>query len=418
MNETGNNSPAKPALSERVRSLRLGDGQAAESSAVWRAWMPWALCVFFCLAAGVFALEALAPINDDLIKKLAQERGLNVGSGDAAASASRLVLPGAPAASASPAEIALESKGYVVAFKLIQVSPKITGTVLQLNIKEGKYVEKGFVLAVLEDVEFKADYLHCVEAVNSAKGRLDELKVYRNEEIQQAKADLDDAIAQFDQMLAKYKRTIALKERSAVAHEDYEAALSGYVSMKARVERLKLAHQLLIKGPRDAKIATAQGDLRSAEADLEKAKWKYDNTKILAPITGVILSKKTEEGNLVNPSAFSSGLSASLCEMADLYDLEVDLSIAERDIAKVFEKQECRVRAEAYPERIYRGFVSRIMPTADRAKAAVPVRVCVQFPAQDQKGQPLPMERQGEFLRPDMGAIVTFLNRKAASTGK
>jgi multidrug resistance efflux pump len=419
MNEMENSNAAKPALSERVRSLRLTESSDTPGNGgAWRTWIPWALCVFFVCAAGVFALEALSPIDDDLIKKLAQERGLNVGKGGADSTAGKLVLPGAPGSSSTTVDISLESKGYVVAFKLIQVSPKITGTVMKLNIMEGKKVEKGFVLAVLEDVEYKSDYLHSVAAVRTAKARVDELKTYRGEEIQQAKAELDDSVAQFDQMLAKYNRTVALKQRSAVAPEDYEAAVSSYNSMKARVERLRLALQLLEKGPRDAKIAAADGDYRLALADLAKAKWRFQNTQIVAPITGIILSKKTEEGNLVNPSAFSSGLSASLCEMADLYDLEVDLSIAERDIAKVFERQECRIRAEAFPERIYTGYVSRIMPMADRSKAAVPVRVCVQFPAQDPKSQPLPKEEQGAYLRPDMGAIVTFLNRKAANTSK
>src|SRR5262249_22849032 len=131
-------------------------------------------------------------------------------------------------------------------------------------------------------------------------------------------------------------------------------------------------------------------------------------------------------------SAFSNGLSASLCEMADLHVLEVDLSIAERDIAKLFKDQDCRIRAEAFPNRIYSGYVSRIMPMGDRSKSSVPVRVKVEFPldkdvavdpkapkqepgrpAVDLKGQPLPKDQQGEFLRPEMGAIVTFLNRKA-----
>jgi hypothetical protein len=102
--------------------------------------------------------------------------------------------------------------------------------------------------------------------------------------------------------------------------------------------------------------------------------------------------------------------------MADLYNLEVDLAIAERDIAKVFKDQECRIKPEAYSNRIYKGYVSRIMPMADRSKSSVPVRVKIEFPAVDSKGEPLPKEAQGEFLRPEMGAIVTFLNRKAKVT--
>ena len=153
--------------------------------------------------------------------------------------------------------------------------------------------------------------------------------------------------------------------------------------------------------------------MEQAKADLRKAQWRKDNTIIVAPINGIVLTKKTEEGNIVNPSAFSNGLSASLCEMADLLDLEVDLSIAERDIARLKVNQDCRVRAEAFPERIYKGRISRIMPTGDRSKASVSVRVKVQFPAYDTDGKAMKMDTQGQYLRPDMGAIVTFLNREA-----
>jgi multidrug resistance efflux pump len=85
--------------------------------------------------------------------------------------------------------------------------------------------------------------------------------------------------------------------------------------------------------------------------------------------------------------------------MADLSDLEVDLSIQERDIARVFVGQACQVRAEAYPDRTYRGVVSRLMPIADRAKGAIPVRVKLTVPA----------EEEGVYLKPEMGAVVTFL---------
>ena len=88
--------------------------------------------------------------------------------------------------------------------------------------------------------------------------------------------------------------------------------------------------------------------------------------------------------------------------MADLTKMEVDLAIAERDISKVFDGQECIVRAEAFPERTYVGWVSRIMPTADRSKGAVPVRVQIK----------IPREEEGQYLRPEMGAVVTFFNKK------
>jgi len=93
--------------------------------------------------------------------------------------------------------------------------------------------------------------------------------------------------------------------------------------------------------------------------------------------------------------------------MADLSDLEVELSIQERDIARVYKGQACRIRPEAFPERIYKGYVSRLMPIADRAKGAIPVRVKVE----------VPRDEEGVYLKPEMGAIVTFL-KKPDSTGR
>src|SRR4029079_5363073 len=123
------------------------------------------------------------------------------------------------------------------------------------------------------------------------------------------------------------------------------------------------------------------------------------NCTIRAPITGTILKKNAEEGNVVNPIAFNG--SFSLCEMADLSDLEVDLNIQERDIAAIHVGQQCRVRAEAYLDRIYQGRVDRLMPIADRAKGAIPVRVKITIPAAE----------EGVYLKPEMGAIVTFLRQ-------
>jgi multidrug resistance efflux pump len=415
----GNNTPTKSSqgsLSDRVRSLRLGDANepARSNSSLW--WLPWVICFVLLCAMSLFALEALSPIDDDLLKKLADERGLNLGKPGGSNAGSKLNLPGT--SNSAEMEIALESKGYIVPISLIQVSPKISGTVMKLNIEEGKEVQKGFLLAVLEDVEYRSDFQRAQGAQKIARAKLEELRKYRSDEILQARAELDDAITQRNQMQLRYNRYVGLKERGAVAPEDFENAESTYKSMESRVKRIQLAYELLRKGPRDEKINAALGEIDEMDADILKTEWRFNNTKVVAPINGIILSKKTEEGNIVNPSAFSNGLSASLCEMANLYKMEVDLSIAERDISKVFKHQECRIRAEAFPNRLYTGHVSRIMPSGDRSKGAVPVRVLINFPAVDAKGNPLPLEQQGEYLRPEMGAIVTFMNRKVANISK
>ena len=166
-----------------------------------------------------------------------------------------------------------------------------------------------------------------------------------------------------------------------------------------RVEQMKQAYALMLEGPRAERIEAAWADLEQTEADLVKARWRLDNCVIRAPISGTILTKKAEIGNLVNPIAFSG--STALCEMADLSELEVDIAIEEREVAKIFKNQLCRVRAEAYPERTYNGRVSRLMPTADRGKSAIPVRVVLT----------VPKEEEGVYLKPDMGAVVSFLKK-------
>src|SRR5205823_3593961 len=137
-------------------------------------------------------------------------------------------------------------------------------------------------------------------------------------------------------------------------------------------------------------IAEAAADVDVAKARVTKAEWRLANCTIRAPVNGTILTKKAELGNLVNPLAFGA-TSGAVCEMADLSDLEVELDITERDVS--------RVRAEAYPDRVYDGVVDRLMPIANRAKGAVPVRVKVR----------VPKDEEGVFLKPEMGAVVSFL---------
>lgn len=390
---TADGAPA--SLSDRVRSLRLPDRPMTAGGS---GKLPWVLCGLLLLSTAFFALEAYAPVDEATLQKLVDER-LAV----AVATPATASRPGAPvSAAASQASdsdpIALESKGYIVPVSMVQVSPLVGGRVVRLTFKEGDTVKKGTFLAQLETTEYQADVDRVTAQCQSALARVHELTKYRDEEISQAKAELEDTRAQRDQLFIDYQRSKNLRETRALAQKEYEQAEYSYKSMDQRMKRLQLAYDLLRKGPRDERIAAAHADHEQYQAEQVKARWKLDNTTVSAPIDGTILTKKAEEGNYVNPSAFSNGLSASLCEMADLANMEVDLAIAERDVAKVFKEQVCKVRAEAFPQRPYQGRVSRIMPQADRAKGAVPVRVKID----------ISREEAGQFLRPDMGALVTF----------
>jgi multidrug resistance efflux pump len=204
-----------------------------------------------------------------------------------------------------------------------------------------------------------------------------------------AERDLQIELANLDQLKGKYERNAALKGTTAVSIDDYEVSRTNYEAQERRVTKLKAT-------------------IGASKADLEKMEWRLDSTVIRAPIDGVILTKLVEKYNLVNPSAFSNGVSASLCDMADLSDLEIDVMVQERDVAGIYVGQKCTImpdatqRNEAFLQRHptgYDGEVSRLMPTADRSKGAISVRV---------KVLNIPPDEVGRILKPDMGANVSF----------
>ena len=413
MNENGDLATAEPgrlrsgasSLSERVQSLRLPDRASGSSRG---SWLPWLLSLFLLGTTIFFGIEALSPIDPDLLAKATDGQAPSAAKALAkvAKSGGKSTTIASDSATEATNGIMLESKGYVVPSHLVQVSPKVGGMVVSLRIEENQWVDKDAILAEIENTEFLAEYNRVLSQYNGADARWQELWVYRDDEIRQAKAELDDAIAQREQYFAEYKRSSALKgTQGVVSQKDWEQAEAAYRSQDFRVQRSQLTYELLKKGPRDKRIAAAKAEMEQFKAELTKAKWKLDSCQVRAPISGHIISKKAEMGNMVNPSAFSNGLSASLCEMANLAELEVDLSIAERDIRKVSVGQICKVRPEGFPDRIYDGKVDRIMPLADRAKSAVPVRVRIEIP----RGE------EGKYLRPDMGAVVTFYSAKVSA---
>ena len=192
MNESAtNNVPSGTAgrpssLSDRVQSLRLPDRPAGQTRAV--ALVPWVLCALLAVGAGYLGFSR--PNDPDYEKFLELKKSnpddVEAFLGQAKDPDKKPRLPGAQAKGA----FALESKGYIIPISLIQVSPKVGGMVIKLNIQEGTRVDKGFVLAELEKVDYQAEYDHAVATAAAAKQRYLELKNgFRKEEIEQAKQD-------------------------------------------------------------------------------------------------------------------------------------------------------------------------------------------------------------------------------------
>jgi HlyD family secretion protein len=388
-------------LSERVQSLRMPETEAPPRPR--GSWFPWLLCAILLGTTAWLGGRTLNAVPSDSAQDDAAEDPQNTVQAGTLQSASAHGASGmAPAQNGR--QVVLESKGYIIAAHQILVSPKVSGMVTRLTFEEGKRVKKGDILAEIEDVDYRTDYEHALGECELARQKLLELEHgNRPEEIAQAKAQLQESEANLITLEADWKRIQLLRKSNVATPADYDASQSRYQAMVRQIERMRFAYNLMLAGSRQEKIDQAKADLQTAKSNVEKAKWKLDNCKIRSPVTGTILKKNAEEGNLVNAIAFSG--SVSLCELADLSDLEVDLTVQERDIANVFKGQHCVVRAEAYPDRVYQGVVSRLMPIADRAKGAIPVRVKLT----------VPREEEGVYLKPEMGAVVTFYAAATAS---
>jgi HlyD family secretion protein len=354
--------------------------------------MAWTLCVL--LAASTSVLGYL------FVKSRGEQA---IATDEKTRAAKQAEAPEEPPSAAVENDIKLEAKGYIIPVHQILISPQVSGKLVKLDVYEGKAVKKGDVLALIEDTDYLADVKRAEAALALAKQARRELdKPGRPEEIVEANAELEEAKAQLRYLYDTWSRSKRLLETRSIPQEQYDEARSKYEAMARRIDKLDAALTLMRIPARDERIQMADADVQRAEADLIKARWRLENCKIVAPTDGTILKKNAEENNIVNPIAFNG--SYSICEMADLSDLEVDLSIQERDIANVFVMQKCRVRAEAYPDRVYEGYVSRLMPIGDRAKGAIPVRVKLT----------VPREEEGVYLKPEMGALVSFLKDKSA----
>jgi len=386
------------SFTDRVRSLRLAGRSPSgrsRSSAI-----PWGLSAILLLTAlglGYRTYRIIPPGGEDPSRSA---NGGSTGSVSSTASAGTV---------ASSGTVALQAKGYIIPAHQIQVSPKIGGMIIWLadRFEEGQHFKEGDVLAKLEDVDYVTDRDHAAAVLRNARERCRELKNgYRSQEKDQAKADLEEQDANLRQLRLDLTRSERLAPSSALAQRDYELAKYAHDAMVGRVAKMRAVYSLILEGTREEQIQQAEANVKQAEADLAKAQWRLDQCQITAPVSGTILTKKAEKGAIVNPVAFN--ISASLCDMADLSDLEVDLKVQERDIAKVVVGQRCLVMPEAYRNfdpflkahpSGYEGKVSRMMPTADRNQGAVPVRIKIQ----------VPREEEGGYLRPDMGVVVNFL---------
>lgn len=381
------------SLDVRVRSLRLAESSSRPRTVV----IPWALCVILLLTTTAFGYRAyrvgtLTPTS-------------NAERAAAPTTPAPEPMPSATASASAPGEVVLQAKGYILPAHQVQVYPKVGGTIARMSerFEEGRFFKAGEPIAWLETDDSQAEYDRAVATCESSKQRYEELEHgSRPQEIQASLNELKEAEATFEQLDRDLRRNQQLMGTTALTAKDFEQTKFARDAQKGRVDRLRYAYDMMKEGARKEKRQAAKADWDAARADVAKAKWRLDNCVLRAPFAGHILTKKVEVGSVV-------GTLTLLYELANLGDLEIDISVQERDIARIETGQRCTVVPEAFQNhepfrrdhpRGYRGRVVRLMPVADRSKGAVNVRVQI---------EDIPEKEIGKILRPEMSALVSFL---------
>jgi RND family efflux transporter MFP subunit len=258
------------------------------------------------------------------------------------------------------AATSVTANGYVVARVHAAVSAKIPGRLASLTVDGGSRVRRGDVIARLENADYAA-------AVAEARANL-----------ASARAQLTEAGTERDQSARESRRVNQIhgEHPELVSAQDAEIA-------RSRAEQA------------DARASSAQARVEATAAALRYAQATLENTYIRAPFTGTVLRKEAEIGEVVAPSVGGGLTRGAVVTMADLASLEVEVDVNEAYIGRVRHSQPARITLDAYPDTSFRGEVRQVVPTADRQRATVQVKVSI-------------VDRDPRIF-PEMGARVDFL---------
>lgn len=300
--------------------------------------------------------------------------------------------------------VVLTATGYIIPHHKIEANSKVTGRVAWIGVEKGDKVKEGQVLVRLEDQEFRAQYDQARGAADSARAQLEQLQHgSRPEEIVQAENNLSEARATAANDKITLDRTKTLVAQGVLSQQALDDATAKYEASQQRAHSLEQSHTLAKIGPRAEEIARAQGALTQAEGQAAYAKSQLDATVIRAPISGTILDRSVEKGELLTGQFASAA--RPVFSLANLEDIQADLDVAQDDFAKLSPHQKAVVTVDAFPDLKWDGVIAEVSPEANRQKATIEVKVQILNP--------------DSHLRPEMNTTVRFIadeNKNTSST--
>ena len=259
----------------------------------------------------------------------------------------------------------LNASGYVTARRRATVSSKVTGKVIEVNVEEGMAVRQGQVLARLDDSSLQAA-----------------LRLYRAQ-LEAAKRQIPESEVRLEQARASLRRQEQLRKEGLNTPNDIDNA-------RAEVDSLI------------ARIASAQEQVKVAESQIAMQQTAIDDTVIRAPFSGVAISKDAQAGEMVSPVSAGGGFTRTgISTIVDMNSLEIEVDVNESYINRVRAGQPVTAVLDAYPDFQIPAHVITMVPTADRQKATVLVRIG--------------FKKLDPRILPDMGVKVTFLREAEAA---
>ncbi len=241
----------------------------------------------------------------------------------------------------------------------VDVGFKVSGRLVGRFFEEGDWIEQGKVLAKLDDEDLRNRLEVARATLMSAQARLSKLLAgSRPEEIKQAEASLHQAESDLENKQIQYERMKGLYERGVIAKEAFDNAETSYKIAKAAVQVATQNYQLVKEGPRREDIEDARAQVDQARASVKLNETQLSYTTLYSPLSGVVLVKSGEVGEVVNPGT-------SILTMADVENVWLKAYIPETDLSKVKWGQEVIVTTDLRPQKKYSGRISFISSQAE-----------------------------------------------------
>jgi HlyD family secretion protein len=283
------------------------------------------------------------------------------------------------AAEKKPLRPFVEAIGTLYPDDEVTVSTEVDGILSDLKAEEGTRVSKGMLLARIDDTDYLLEVKRAEATVEAADSRLQQLVTgARPQEIQLARAEVDQTLADMEKRKADRERAKKLIDGQYISAQEWDSARTAYEVAVATHQKAKENYALVTEGPRKEEIAAARAQLDQSKAALSLARQKLGKTQVSSPLAGVVRLKRVSKGEFVKNGS-------PLFTIIQSNPLKLRFTLSEKDVGKVKPLQEVSLRVDAFPDKEFKGKVTTIFPSLEEKTRTLMVEALVPNPEESLK---------------------------------